>query len=206
MRILVAEDDRTTQLVVQAALLALGHEVTLAGDGRAALQAFEADPVPVVISDWMMPGLSGIELCRAIRAREARRLARGQGQSYTYLILLTARDGKDSYLEGMDAGADDLITKPFDKEHLAARLRVAERIVGLLWAVDQLSGLLPICAYCKKIRGRNEPGAEKDPSSWVAIESYVSRRTDASFSHGVCPDCYERQLKPQLEELPSRED
>lgn len=200
MKILVADDEPTTQLVLRAMLRRLGHEVETVDDGQAALGALEATAFPLVISDWMMPHLTGVELCRAIRAREAQRLARGQGLSYTYTILLTARDSKESYLEGMEAGADDLVTKPFDGDQLAARLRVAERILGLLGAVHQLSGLLPICAYCKKIR-EGDASEAKDPSTWVAIESYVSRRTEASFSHGVCPDCFEKHLRPQLAEL-----
>lgn len=198
MRILVAEDSPPAQMILRMHLEKLGHEVDVVADGQAALETLERNVVPLVISDWMMPRLSGIELCRAIRAREARRLAQGRGQAYTYLILLTALDGKANYLEGMDAGADDLLTKPFDPEQLAARLRVAERILGLLEDVQQLSGLLPICSYCKNVR----EGAEDTPASaWVSIESYVSRRSEASFSHGVCPECYAKHLKPQLDAI-----
>ena len=200
MKIVVADDERTAQLLLKAALRSLGHEAVIVDDGQAALDVIERESIPLVISDWMMPRVSGVELCREVRRREAERLARGQGQSYTYLILLTALDGKANYLEAMDAGADDLVTKPFDHDTLVARLRVAERILGLLRAVQQLSGLLPICAYCKKIReGEDRPEAPRQ-ANWVPIESYVSHRTDASFSHGVCPDCYETVLRPQLEE------
>src|SRR5262252_7072730 len=93
-----------------------GHEVTLVDDGQAALERLSEDAFPLVLSDWMMPRLSGIELCREVRAREARRLAQGKAAGYTYLILLTARDGKANYQEAMDAGADDLLTKPVDPD------------------------------------------------------------------------------------------
>lgn len=199
MRILIAEDDRAAQVLLRATLQRLGHEVVVVDDGQAALEALEREAFPLVISDWMMPRLSGLELCRAVRGCEARRLAQGRGPTYTYLILLTAKDAKADYLEGMDAGADDLLTKPFDADQLGARLRVAERIMGLLQEMQQLEGLLPICAYCKKIREGDAASSEQ--RSWVPIESYVSSHSEASFSHGVCPNCYAEHLKPQLDEL-----
>ncbi len=107
--------------------------------------------------------------------------------------MLTSLEGKGRYLEGMEAGADDFINKPFDKETLAARLRVAERILNLQAEVKQLEGLLPICAYCKKIKD--------DGNQWQHMESYISRRTEANFSHGICPECYEKHMLPQLQML-----
>ncbi|RJG25866.1 GGDEF domain-containing protein [Massilia cavernae] len=123
MKILIAEDDASSRLVLGATLRKLGHAVTAVADGRSALAAWQQGEHVLLISDWMMPDMDGLELCRMVRA--APRL------QYTYIILLTARSGKGSYLEGMGAGADDLITKPFDAEHLAARLHVAQRILAL---------------------------------------------------------------------------
>ncbi|HEV7815740.1 MAG TPA: diguanylate cyclase [Janthinobacterium sp.] len=123
MKILIAEDDTSSRLVLGATLRKLGHEVTAVADGRSALEAWQHGEFVLLISDWMMPDMDGLELCRMVRA--ASRL------QYTYIILLTALSGKGRYLEGMGAGADDLITKPFDEEHFAARLHVAERILGL---------------------------------------------------------------------------
>ncbi len=200
MRILVADDSRPAQYILRTELQKLGHAVATVGDGAAALEALQKEPFPLVISDWMMPRLSGIELIRAVRARETQQSAEAAAQSYTYLILLTALDSKANYLEGMDAGADDLLTKPFDPEQLAARLRVAERLIGILRRIQQLSGLLPICARCKKIRDDPKPG-QASGAAWVPVESYVVQRSLASFSHGVCPECYEKHLKPQLEQL-----
>jgi CheY-like chemotaxis protein len=190
---LVAEDDRTAQLLLRASLRSLRHEAEVVEDGQAALDALQKEAFPLLISDWMMPRLSGIELVRALRAQEARRLAQGRGEGYTYVILLTALGGKDTYLEGMDAGADDLVTKPFDTQQLAARLCVAERILGLLGRERQLAGLLPICSYCKRVRS--------DGDYWQQVESYVSDHSDARFSHGICPDCYETVVRPQLANL-----
>jgi diguanylate cyclase (GGDEF)-like protein len=123
MKILIAEDDAGSRLVLGATLRKMGHTVTAVADGRTAWEAWQHGDYALLISDWMMPDMDGLELCRMVRA--ALRL------QYTYIILLTARSGKGSYLEGMGAGADDLITKPFDEEHLAARLHVAQRILAL---------------------------------------------------------------------------
>jgi signal transduction histidine kinase len=123
MKILIAEDDATSRTILTQILKQLGHEVVVAVDGEQAWGVFLAEDVPLLISDWMMPGLDGLELCRRIRA---------DGRAaYTYIILLTVLGGKVNYLEAMKAGADDFISKPFDREQLTARLRVAERILGL---------------------------------------------------------------------------
>lgn len=140
MKILIAEDDTTSRLTLAATLRKFGHEVTAVATGRAALQAWERDVFPLLISDWMMPELNGLELCRAIRS--------GSRQHYTYVILLTALSGKSNQLDGMDSGADDFISKPFDEDLLLTRLRVAERILELHEALrteatrDRLTALL----------------------------------------------------------------
>jgi DNA-binding response OmpR family regulator len=185
MRILAVEDDPVSRRILTATLERLGHQVTVVADGQEAWTSFATAPVEVVITDWMMPHLDGIELTRRIRARD--------GERYTYIIMLTALRGRTSYLDGMAAGADDFVTKPFDKDELQARLRVAERLLGLQREVKQLEGLLPICTYCKRIRD--------EADSWSQVEEYVGRRTEAQFSHGICPDCYDRHLKPQLESV-----
>ncbi|HXX65183.1 MAG TPA: response regulator, partial [Bacteroidota bacterium] len=84
------------------------------------------------------------------------------------------------------------MNKPVDMEELTARLCVAERIVAVRAEIKQLEGLLPICSYCKKIRD--------DQNTWQPIEGYISTRTEAVFSHGCCPSCLEKYMKPELEE------
>ena len=191
MKILIVEDNNASLNLLNATLTKLGHDVIATEDGREAWGVFQLEHISIIISDWMMPDIDGLELCRMIRAENRTR--------YTYIILLTALEGKGSYLVGMDAGADDFITKPFDIEQLAARLRVAERILQLQSEVKQLEGLLPICMYCKKIHDDQYP--EDNREGWVPVEQYVASRTDASFSHGICPVCYETHVKPELDAL-----
>ncbi|MDZ4818443.1 MAG: ATP-binding protein [Planctomycetota bacterium] len=123
MKLLIAEDDTTTRLVLGATLRRLGHSVTAVATGLQAWEAWQQDEYALLISDWMMPEMDGLALCRKIRAEPC--------AHYTYLILLTSLDGKGNYLDGMDSGADDMITKPFDEKLLEARLRVAERMLAL---------------------------------------------------------------------------
>lgn len=190
MKILVAEDDKVSRLVLTTGLRKLGHDSVDAEDGHEAWSLYQRGTVHMVITDWMMPKVDGLELCRLIRsARETK---------YTYIIMLTALGGKESYLEGMNAGADDFITKPFDIDQLNARLRVAERILRLQDEVRQLEGLLPICSYCKKIR--------TEINSWEPIEEFIMHQTDASFSHGICPECIDKHVRPQMDELRQRMD
>jgi DNA-binding response OmpR family regulator len=123
MNVLVADDDDIIRLLLSSALTKLGHDVHEATNGREGWDAWQGGEFPFIISDWMMPGLDGLEFCRRIRAERR--------ADYTYIILLTSRSGNTNYLEAMNAGADDFITKPFEKDALAARVRVAERILGL---------------------------------------------------------------------------
>jgi DNA-binding response OmpR family regulator len=176
MRILVAEDDPVSRRVLETALTKLGHEPVLTDNGRDAWDCYVRSDVRMVISDWMMPTMDGLELTRKIRARER--------ATYSYVILLTAMSGKANYLQGMEAGADDFVTKPVDVEELAARLRVAERILSLEGRVKTLEGLLPICAYCKDIRDEQD--------TWHRLENYIQRRSAAEFTHGICPRCIEK--------------
>lgn len=187
MKVLAVDDDSVALLFLKTTLEKLGHDVIEATDGDDAWDLFQTFEVAAVIVDWMMPNVDGLELCRRIRAMER--------QKYTYVIMLTARTGKQSYLEGMSAGADDFVSKPVGTDELAARLHVAERIVGLKAEVRKLQGMIPICSYCKKIRS--------DDDSWQQIEAYVATRTDASFSHGICPDCYASKIVPQFEQIES---
>lgn len=123
MRILIADDDPVTRRRLEATLARLGHEITAVADGTRASAALLAPDGPrLAILDWMMPGADGLEVCRAVREQAAH---------YVYLIVLTARDRQEDLVEGLDAGADDFLTKPFDALELRARLRSGERVIEL---------------------------------------------------------------------------
>jgi two-component system, cell cycle response regulator len=121
MKVLIAEDDRDSRELLAWMLQKLGYQVVATANGREAWDAFRKGRFRLVISDVLMPEIDGFELCRRIRTHKQ--------SKYTYIIMITALIGKKDYLEGMDAGADDFVTKPFDPDELKARLRVAERII-----------------------------------------------------------------------------
>ena len=182
MKVLIAEDDDIASRVLEAALLKLGHEPLLTADGEAAWSLLQTQPVRVIVSDWRMPRLDGLEFCRRVRARKG---------EYAYFILLTQMAATEKNLEeAMEAGVDDFLGKPIDPSQLWMRLRVAERILGFTTEVNQLESFLPICGYCKNVRD--------DKNYWQRIEQYITQRTGTDFSHGVCPDCYDRVLVPQM--------
>jgi diguanylate cyclase (GGDEF)-like protein len=125
MRILIAEDDSLSRLILQKYVAKLGHEVLVACDGGEAWARCQAEPVDVVITGWMMPGLDGPALCRHIRAG-------WPGQAgYVYVMLLTSLADRQHVLDGLKAGADDYLAKPLDQEELQVRLIAAERVTGL---------------------------------------------------------------------------
>ena len=185
MKILIVEDQADSREALRVLLELDGHEVTTARNGREGWQAFQFGHFPVVLSDWVMPEMDGLELCRRIRAADR--------PSYPYIILVSALKGKSSYLQGMSAGADDFVAKPYDADELKTRLIVAERIIGIQDRVKHLEGILPTCMYCKKIRD--------EQNHWVGIESYISKHSHASFSHGVCPACYKAVVQPDLDRI-----
>lgn len=172
MKVLVAEDDSVSSYVLAARVRKMGHEVLTAADGASAWDIYQREHPRLVITDWMMPGMDGLELTRRIRSVEG---------TYTYVILLTALSGKEKYFEGMQAGADDFVTKPLEPQGLQARLQVAERVVNLQHDVHQLEGLLPICSYCKRIRDAED--------HWHPLESYVGAKTETAFEQTLCPEC-----------------
>ena len=123
MKVLVADDDPGSLLVARAAVQRSGHDCLTAADGDQAWALYLQHEPDVVVTDWMMPGLDGMALCRAIRAREQ--------ELYTYVVLLTSQGSRDDVLAGLEAGADDYVTKPLDPFVLHARLLVADRITTL---------------------------------------------------------------------------
>lgn len=198
MRILVADDDRVASTILARSLERLGLEVVVAHDGEEAWQILQSGgDIAMALLDWMMPGADGPELCRRIR--------QSGSHAHMHVILVTARDARSDVVAGLDAGADDYLVKPFDPEELRARVQVAIRIVSLqerlaervmelqdaLSKVKQLTGLLPICSYCKRIRS--------DDNYWEQVDSYVAQHSEAQFSHGICPNCFDA-VRAQFED------
>lgn len=199
MKILIAEDDYTTRLMLQVILEKWKYRVDTAEDGTEAwaiLQKRDKQP-QIAIVDWEMPGMDGLELCQKMRSLER--------DNPIYTIMLTGRSTTDDIVHGLDAGADDYITKPFDENELRARIRVAERMVRIqeslsstveelrlaLEHVDTLQGILPICMHCHGIRS--------DDEAWHKLEKYIENHTMAKFSHSICPNCLVKHYSDDMD-------
>jgi len=205
MQILVAEDDPVSRRALDVILRRWNYDVLAVADGAAAWDILQTEQAPkIAILDWMMPVMDGPEVCRRVQALDR--------PEPPYLILLTARGSKEDMVSGFRSGADDYVTKPFDREELHARIQVGIRMIGLqkkladrvreleeaITKVKQLQGLLPICCYCKKIRN--------DQNYWQQVDSYLSKELDAQFSHGICPDCYKTVVEEELREHVEHDD
>jgi len=203
MKLLIAEDDLTSRAMLSALLQKWGFETVAVEDGQAAWDLLQQPAAPkLVILDWNMPELDGLEVCRRVKALET--------DDPPYIIILTSRDEKGSIVTGLEAGANDYITKPYDNDELRARIDVGKRMVLLqaaladrmrelkkaLESIRTLKNFIPICASCKKIRN--------DQGYWDGIEEYIESQTDSQFSHGICPDCM-KKLYPELCEEEEKE-
>jgi sigma-B regulation protein RsbU (phosphoserine phosphatase) len=197
MRLVVADDDPVARRLLEGLLGSLGFDVISVKDGLQALELLTgSDPAPLAILDWMMPGMTGIDVCRALRERAP--------AAPTYVLIVTSREDTEDLVAALDAGADDYVTKPFQVEELKARVgvglrvaslqrRLADRVAELEHAlahVTALQGLLPICMYCKKIRN--------DQNYWTQVETYIADHSEARFSHGICPECRAKHIEPEL--------
>ncbi len=179
MQVLIVEDDPTSRLLLQRTLERMGYEVEAAAGGEAGWARFQAWRPSIVVTDWMMPDLDGLELCRRIRGDARYR-------RYTYVIVLTALAGKSSYLEGMNAGADDFVTKPFDPDQLLARLRVAERILALEADREAVLALLPSCPDCCRVA---------HDGRWQSLDRLATARRAAVSARPLCPDCQRARVR-----------
>jgi phosphoserine phosphatase RsbU/P len=195
IKILVVEDDPFFQRVLTKRLQAEGYQVFCAGDGREGMKAIVSFEPDLVISDWMMPEVDGLELCQSVKT--------GLREAAPYFILLTAKGEISNKLLALDTGADDYLVKPCDQGELMARVRAGLRIVLLSQElratvedlrvanadlqsarseVERLSHeLLPICSFCRKVRDAD--------GQWHSLEEYVARLSQTDFTHGICPAC-----------------
>jgi len=175
MKILIVDDDNDMLQLTSRHVAHCGHEPITLQDSRKALNVIRDEHIQVVISDWVMPEVSGLDLVRALRADAAQR-------PYVYFMVLTGtRLGNINFMEAMDAGADDYMEKPPNRDLLNVRLRVAERILRLGTEVNTLNALIPVCSHCRRVR--------RDDQAYESLELYISKNTTAKFSHGICPDC-----------------
>lgn len=202
MKILIAEDDLTSHRVLKAVLEKWEYEVLSTYNGREAWEALQQHKnIRLAVLDWMMPEMDGVELIGKIRmAKELKSM---------YIILLTALEQKEDIIAGLEAGANDYITKPFHRNELRVRIKVGERVAGLQGelhqriheleeALDQiktLKGLIPMCAGCKKIRD--------DQGYWQQVEEYILEHSEAAVSHGLCPECIAKYY-PEYSEIKAK--
>ncbi len=201
VKLLVVEDDPFFQRVLQKRLSIEGYQVMVASDGREGMKAIVTFEPDLVISDWMMPEVDGLELCQSVKT--------GLREAAPYFILLTAKGEINDRLLGLETGADDYLVKPCDQGELLARVRAGLRIVLLAQElrravtelqvanaelassraeVNRLAEMLPICSFCKKVRAAD--------GTWQDIDQYLSSRDQADFSHGICPGCRATHYPP----------
>ena len=200
MRVLIADDDLISSRILQIRLTKWGYEVTKTSNGTDALEQLSSKDAPrIAILDWMMPGIDGIEVCKRIRSLD--------GIEQPYIILITATATKENIVGGLNAGADDYLSKPFNDEELRARLHAGLRITQLQTALSQrvtdlefamskmreLQGMLPICSYCKSVRD--------DSAYWHQVQEYISDHTHPTLAHDMCPNCHEIHLQLEIEGL-----
>jgi len=197
-KILVAEDESVTRMLFISHLSKMGFSVVAVEDGTKAWKVLQTEDAPrLVILDWSMPGIDGPSLCGLIREQKI----------YRYVLMVTARSRKEDIISGLNAGADDFLTKPVHIGEFHARLRVGQRLLELeetlgskinqlsaaLEHVKQLQGLLPICMHCKRVRN--------DQQIWERVETYIEQRSDATFSHALCNECLETYYPQEAKKL-----
>ena len=143
--ILIAEDNPVTRKLLGKILMKAGHEVVLVRNGTEALKLFDEKFYPMIVTDWIMPEMNGLELCKAIRSRIT--------QGYVFIVLLTAKDSKYDIITGLEAGADDYLTKPFNKAELIARLKTGIRILELEASLRKVNDKITVLSRTDPLTG-----------------------------------------------------
>jgi DNA-binding response OmpR family regulator len=194
MKMLIADADPVARRKLEMTLARWGYEVTSVADGDEACRVLIGDNAPpLAVLSWAMPGMDGPDVCRSVRQSPT--------AMPSYLILLTASRDKEDIVAGLEAGADDCLTRPFESAELRARVMVGARMVKLqrslveqageldmaLLMVKQLQGLLPVCSSCKGVR--------QDQQYWQQIEHYATYHLSAGFNASLCPSCYEKAVQ-----------
>jgi two-component system cell cycle response regulator len=183
MNVLIAEDSATARAMLERSLSQLGHDCLVAEDGNSAWEMFLRHRPEVVISDWMMPGIDGDELCRRVRARPA--------SSYTYFILLTSLDADGHIVQGMEAGADDYLKKPFDIDDLRARLIGAARVTALYERVNAQQAELELLN--KRLFEESRHDVLTAVGNRIALREQLALLGGraARYGHGYCVALYD---------------
>ena len=184
--ILVVDDQPTNLKVLLSFLQSHQFQIYIADSGHRALTILSKVCPDLILLDVMMPDLDGFETCRRIKQDETRKSVP--------VVFMTALDSVEDKVAGFTAGGVDYITKPFQQVEVLARIKthimLRKRELELeqaLAEIKTLTGILPICSYCKKIRS--------DEGYWQQVEEYISQHSKAMFSHGLCPDCYKKELE-----------
>jgi phosphoserine phosphatase RsbU/P len=186
LHIVIAEDDLVTRLLLEKILRDEGHEVAAFATGQEAWAHLSHHPVEVIVSDWNMPDMDGLELCQRVRAL--------QRKSYTYFVLITSASRNTANIHAaVAAGVDDFLSKPVNPVEIQMRLHVASRILGYAGQVRALESLIPICSYCKKVRN--------DSNLWQAVDHYLTQQTGKDLSHCICPECYRGIVQKEVDDL-----
>ncbi|MFH2005892.1 MAG: response regulator [bacterium] len=192
-KVLIADDARINRFLLERTVMEQGMQPLMAADGDEAMRLLEEHhDVSLALLDWMMPGKSGLEVCRAIR--------RANLDRYVYIIMVTSRDRPEDLHAGLAAGADDYLSKGIHAIELKLRIAAAVRLLDLQreltgkiaqlqrarHAVDALQELLPMCMYCKNVRD--------DEGYWHKVEQYIHNARGMNVSHGICPTCLTARL------------
>jgi len=197
-KILAVDDEPVNILLIESALED-EYEIFVALSGHDAISQLKEQKPDMILLDVMMPDISGFDVCKMIKSSAE--------FADIPIIFLTAMDSREDSRMGLDIGGIDYLTKPVDFDLLKLRVRnhielkqrndlvkeqrdllalQKEELELALARVKQLEGIIPICSYCKKIKD--------DKSSWHQLEQYITDHSDALFSHGVCPECFEKQM------------
>lgn len=170
MKVLIAEDDTLSRWHLKNVLESWGYVVRACENGSQAWNAWLEEQFHLVISDWVMPEMDGIELCRRVRASGL--------SDHCYFILLSSRVGKSSVVQETDAGVDLYLSKPLDSDLLSSHLKVAEFLLDLRTGGGVLQRLLPMCSWCRKAR--------IDKNLWYDVKDILP---EAHFTYSICPEC-----------------
>jgi DNA-binding response OmpR family regulator len=196
MSIFAVDDDSLNLKYLKALLGQSGFKnIEVFVSGESMLARMQTALPDIILLDIMMPGMSGYDVCRSVKTN-----AKWQHIPIIMITAASLEEEMEPLRLSFELGAMDYISKPFKPIELVMRVKSAlhmekqrQELENALETVRRLEKLLPICSYCKKVRN--------DQNYWQEVEVYISDHTDTVFSHSICPDCYTKYVKPQLDEI-----